>query len=142
MICPPRIRATLALLVLLCGAAAEAADNNTHVLIVDLYVNHQRLGDTFVLQDDNGDIYVDDAALLYWEISRPWPDPVTFRGENYYSLHGFSGARADLNTRAMELRVFMPAELMPTRRLKMQDAGVSAQIERYGVFMDYEINSS
>jgi outer membrane usher protein len=139
MSCPPLNRGIVALLFLLFGAAAEA-DDNTHVLIVDLYMNHQRLGETFVLQNNDGDIYVDDAALLYWEISRPWPEPVKFRDENYYNLNKFSGARVELNTREMELRVFMPAELMPTRRLEMRNAGMSAQVERYGAFMDYEIN--
>jgi outer membrane usher protein len=139
MSCLRQIRGILALLVLLCGAAAEAADN-THVLIVDLYINYQRMGETFVLQEDDGEFYLDEPALLYWEITRPWPKPHLFRGENYYGVHEFAGARAELETRTMELRVFMPADLMPTRRLGMQNAGISAQAERYGAFMDYEIN--
>ena len=139
MSCRRQIRGILALLVLLCGAAAGAADN-THVLIVDLYVNHQRMGETFVLQNDDGDFYVDEAALLYWEISKPWPAPQIFRGENYYGIHQFVGATAELNTRSMDLSVLMPAGLMPTRRMNMQNAGLKARSERYGTFMDYEIN--
>jgi outer membrane usher protein len=139
MSCLPQIRGILALLVLLCGAAAGAADN-THVLIVDLYINHQRVGETFVLQNEDGKFYVDEPALLYWEISKPWPDPHTFRGEKYYGIHQFSGATAELNTRSMELRVHMPADLMPTRRMGMQYEGFKARSERYGAFMDYDIN--
>ncbi len=139
MSCLRQIRGFLALVFLFCGAAAEAG-GNTHVLIVDLYVNHQRMGETFVLQDDDGEFYLDEPALLYWEITKPWPKPHLFRGENYYGLHEFSGAGAELETRSMELRVSMPADLMPTRRLGMQDAGLSAQAERFGAFMDYEIN--
>jgi len=139
MSCLPQIRGILTLLVLLCGAAVEA-DDNTQVLIVDLYMNHQRIGETFVLRNDAGEFFVDEAALLYWEISKPWPDPQTFRGEEYYGINQFPGATAELNTRSMELRVFVPAELMPSRRVGMQIPGLRARSERYGAFMDYEIN--
>lgn len=139
MSCLPQIRGILTLLVLLCGAAVEA-DDNTNVLIVDLYMNHQRIGETFVLQNDTGEFFVDEAALLFWEISKPWPDPHTFRGEEYYGINQFPGATAELNTRSMELRVFVPAELMPSRTVGMQIPGLRARSERYGAFMDYEIN--
>jgi outer membrane usher protein len=139
MSCLRQIRGNLALLVLLCGMAAEAADNS-HVLIVDLYMNYQQMGETFVLQDENGNFYVDESALLSWEISRPWPKPRVFRGENYYGVHEFEGATAELNTRVMELRLFMPADLMPTRRLGMQNDGLQARNDRSGAFMDYDLS--
>ena len=63
-----------------------------------------------------------------------------FLGENYYGVSEFSGATAEFNTRVMELRLFMPADLMPTRRVGMQSAGIRAFNERSGAFMDYEIN--
>ena len=136
---PPRIRGFLALLFLLGGAAVEASDT-TRILIVDLHINQQRMGETFVLWSEEGDFYVDQAALLSWEISRPWPEPRQFRGENYYGIHQFPGATAELETQTMELRVFMPADLMPTRRLAMQRDGMRASSERAGGFMDYELN--
>jgi len=136
---PPPIRGVLALLILLGSAATEASDT-TRVLIVDLHINHQQMGETFVLQDDEGDFYVDETALLLWEISRPWPKPHQFRGGNYYGIHQFQGATANLVTQTMELRVFIPAELMPTRRVSMQRDGIRAHSERAGGFMDYELN--
>ncbi len=139
MNCPRPIRGILALLVLLGGPPVVAADN-THALIVDLYVNHQQMGEAFVLQNEDGDFYVDQSALLYWEIAKPWPQPEVFLGENYFGLHEFAGTKAELNTRTMELRVSMPADLMPTRRRSLQHTGMEAQVEQYGAFMDYEIN--
>jgi outer membrane usher protein len=139
MNCLRRIKGLFALLVLSFGSAATPADS-THVLIVDLYVNHQRMGETFVLQDESGRFYVDESALLHWEISRPWPEPQQFSGVSYYGVHEFAGATAQLISRTMELRIFMPASLMPLRRMSMQNVDVDAQVEGYGAFMDYDLN--
>lgn len=139
MICPLQIRGIVALLILLCGAAAESAPD-THVLIVDLFVNHEAMGQSFVLQDDSGNFYVDEATLGHWEIVRPWPRPHEFRGEQYYSLGDFPSTSAELTTRSMELKILLPASLMPTRHVDMGANGTRAYVDRIGAFMDYDLN--
>jgi outer membrane usher protein len=139
MTCPRQCRRVVALLLLLCCVAAGAVEG-TRVLIVDLYVNHERMGDAFVLLDDAGNYYIDEAALRYWQIARPWPEPLQFKGESYYGLHQFYGATAELDHQRLELRLFLPASLMPTRRMSMRDAALEPQINDIGVFMDYDLN--
>src|SRR6056300_1395380 len=108
MTCLRQCRRVVALLLLLCCVAAGAVEG-TRVLIVDLYVNHERMGDAFVLLDDAGNYYIDEAALRYWQIARPWPEPLQFKGESYYGLHQFYGATAELDHQRLELRLFLPA---------------------------------
>ena len=69
-------------LVLVCSGAAHAA-TQSKVLIVDLYLNQQPMGDTFVLQDEAGRFFVEQNILDQWQISKPWPTAAEFRGENY-----------------------------------------------------------
>jgi outer membrane usher protein len=133
------ISRALAVVIFLCGSVAAAVEIGD-VLIVDLYVNHERMGDSFVLTDTSGNFYVDERTLRYWEIRRPWPAPRQFAAENYYSLAELPGTSAELDSQAMELRVDIPAELMPTRRVNMQAEGLEPEIEGLGAFLDYDLN--
>ena len=139
MTCLRRCRRALALLLLLSCAAAGAA-GGARLLIVDLHVNEQSMGDAFVVVDDAGNFYIDEAALSYWEIARPWPEPLMFRGARYYGVHEFHGATITFEPQRMELRLFMPAGLMPTRRVAMAGRGIDAVASGYGMFMDYDVN--
>ncbi len=139
MTCLRHCRCALALLLLLSCVAAGAA-SGARLLIVDLHVNNQSMGDAFVVVDDAGNFYMDEAALSYWEIARPWPEPLTFRGSQYYGVHQFYGATIRFDPKRMELRLFMPAGLMPTRRVTMASGGIEAVTSGYGMFMDYDVN--
>ena len=78
--------------------------------------------------------------LHEWQISRPWPEPQTFRGKNYYGIHQFREARARLNRRVMQLHVFMPPALMPVRIVNMRKPAVAASVAHVGAYMDYELS--
>lgn len=139
MSCLRKTRGAIALLIILCGTCAKAVDLS-NVLIVDLYINHERMGETFVLRNDAGDFFVSASSLEYWEILKPWPSPEIFDGQDYYRVNALSGATAELDNRTMELRIFLPSQLMPTRRMNLQADGVPASQNGLGAFMDYEIN--
>lgn len=127
-----------ALALLLYGLAVPAANQN--VLIVDLYLNEQHMGDTFVLHDEEGNYFVEEAVLLEWQITRPWPQPIVFRGKNYYDVHELAGSSAELETRKMQLHVTVPPSLMPSRTVDMSRSDMTARSEQFGLYMDYRLN--
>ena len=127
------------LILLLCGTAIHAQEN-TSVLIVDLFLNQQHMGDTFVLQDEDGDFFVEEAVLDDWEISKPWPVAIAFRGERYYAVHDFPGSTTDLKTRDMRLFVTMSPSLMPTRTVDLSSSDMAPRSDGFGLFMDYQLN--
>ena len=139
MSCRSRHKGVIALLFLLYSFAVQAVDTS-NVLIVDLYLNHEHMGDTFVLQGTDGDFLVAEEILLHWQISKPWPAPQTFGGENYYSISQFSGAKASFVLRSMELHVSMPPSLMPVRSVDMNKRGIRARADDYGAYMDYDLS--
>ena len=133
----PSLLATLLLPVCLIAAAVAAAPN---VLIVDLYLNGQHVGDTFVLRDDNGDFMIDESVLVKWEIRKPWPGSEEFRGTRYFSLGDMAGATASLEERAMRLDVSLPTTLMPERTVALADSDLRARRDGFGLFLDYQFN--
>ena len=139
MSCHSPHRGALVLLLLLYGAAVHAVDTS-NILIVDLYLNSQYMGETFVLQDEAENYFVEETVLLEWQISRPWPQPKQFRGSNYYGVHQFEGATAEINSRAMELYVSVPPALMPSRSVEMGRSDMVARSEGFGTYMDYDLN--
>jgi len=139
MSCQSHLKGVIALLILLCGSSVQA-EADTNVLIVDLYLNHQHLGDTFVLQAGDDQFFVEEAVLQQWQISKPWPEPETFRGDNYYSISQFAGAKASFVLRSMELHVSMPPSLMPVRSVDMNRRGIRARADDFGIYMDYDLS--
>lgn len=139
MSCQSRLKGVIALLLLLCGTAVQAVDTS-NVLIVDLYLNYEHMGDTFVLRGDDGEFMVEEAVLQHWRISKPWPEPQIFRGENYYGINQFAGAQAEFKLRSMELHVFMPPALMPIRPVDMNRPGLLARADDFGAYMDYDLS--
>jgi outer membrane usher protein len=138
MSCLSRLNRVLALIVL-CGLAVDAVADS-RVLIVDLFLNDQHQGDTFVLQDETGSFFVAESHLREWEIIHPWPSAITFRDENYYPLNGFAGSNAELEQRTLELRVTMPAKLMPQRTVDLARSTIQPTIEDFGAYLDYDLN--
>ena len=139
MSCLSRLNFFATILLLSCANVAQALDTSD-VLVVDLYMNHESMGEAFVLQDDDGGYLVDESVLLHWNINAPWPAPRTFLGNEYYAIGKFPGASADLKDRLMELHISMPAELMATRYVDMRRRGQLAPATEFGVYMDYELN--
>ncbi len=139
MNCPRPAKACAALLTWLFTTVA-LAQSEPRLLIVDLTVNHRSMGDTFVLQGDGDDFYVDDATLNAWEIARPWPVAVRLRGGRYYRLNEFAGTTADYNERDLTLAVVFPAALMPTRTVDLRERNWAKRSEDYGAFLDYEVS--
>lgn len=139
MNCRSPHRGALVLLLLLYGAAVHAVDTS-NILIVDLFLNSQHMGETFVLQDKSGNYFVEESVLLEWQISEPWPQPKQFRDSNYYGVHQFAGATAELIVRTMELNVFMPPALMPSRSIEMGGSDMVAVSDGFGAYMDYELS--
>jgi len=130
----------IAISLLLLSATLARAREDTAVLIVDLFLNQQHMGDTFVLQGEAGRYFVSEAVLNEWEISKPWPTATSFRGDNYYAVNDFPGSSALLNSREMRLLVTMPPSLMPTRSLDLGNKGITARADGSGMFMDYQFN--
>ena len=124
---------------MLCSFSAQAGEN-AGVLIVDLFLNEQHMGDSFVLVDENGAYLVDEAVLLDWEIKKPWPVATVFRGSNYYAVDAFAGASASLRSREMRLDVSMPATHMPVRKVALGWEDATARSEAFGLYLDYELN--
>lgn len=139
MNCRSHLRLLAALLLICCGSAAGAAEG-LGVLIVDLYLNHKRMGDTFVLQGAEGEYFIDEGVLRHWQILKPWPDSREFRGDRYFGIHDFPGTTAALDQRTMELHVSMPASLMPLRAVDMRRSAPVALPPDFGAYMDYELN--
>jgi outer membrane usher protein len=127
-----------ALTLFLYGGAAQAIDQD--VLIVDLYLNEQHMGDAIVLQDVQGNFFVEESVLLEWHITPPWPQPRVFRGKNYYGLNEFAGSSTKFETRKMQLQVTMPSSLMPNRTIDMSRRGIKANSGEFGLYMDYRLN--
>jgi len=124
---------------MLCSFSAQAGEN-AGVLIVDLFLNEQHMGDSFVLVDENGAYLVDEAVLLDWEIKKPWPVATVFRGSNNYAVDAFAGASASLRSREMRLDVSMPATHMPVRKVALGWEDATARSEAFGLYLDYELN--
>ncbi len=139
MNCQSRLKGVIAILLSLCGSNVQATDTS-NVLIVDLYLNQQHMGDTFILQGADGDFFVEEAVLRRWQINKPWPEPQLFRGENYYGIRQFAGAQAEFRLRTMELHVFLPPALMPIRTVDLRKQGLGARAEEFGAYMDYDLN--
>lgn len=139
MSCHSLHKGALALLLLLCAVVALAA-SNSNVLIVDLYLNDQHVGDAFVLVDEDNNYFLDESLLNEWQIVKPWPQPTEFRGANYYALNRFAGATAILKSREMRLDVFVPTALMPTRTIDMGWNDMKADSEALGVYLDYQLS--
>jgi outer membrane usher protein len=72
--------------------------------------------------------------------ARPWPEPLLFRGAAYYGVHQFYGATARLDHQRLVLNLFLPANLMPTRRKSMRSSSLEPQVNEIGAFMDYDLN--
>jgi outer membrane usher protein len=138
MSCLLRLRGVFAL-ILVCGFAAELAAA-PRLLIVDLYLNDQHQGDTFVLQEDDGEFFIAEQHLREWQIVHPWPSVLIFRGKKYYALGGFAGTSAELDQRTLELRVAMPASLMPVRTVDLAKSDIRPTIEDFGAYLDYDVN--
>lgn len=136
---PSRLRLTAALLLLVLhlpvGAQSEPA-----VLIVDLYLNQQYMGDTFVLQDGNGLFHIEEDILRRWQVRKPWPAPLMLRGSRYYAIADLAGATASFVARRMELQVFLPAALMPLRTVGLGNKVRKAHVEDVGAYLDYELS--
>ena len=115
--------------------ALEAPD----VLIVELFLNQQSVGETFVLSDDD-QFYVEESTLVEWEVVKPWPDPILLHGKKYYALSEFAGTKAFFNFREMELRVSLPPSLLPLRLIDMRDNRSQSPVTNFGGYLDYEVN--
>lgn len=139
MNCRSALKQAAVLLLISCGLPVLAQDR-TSVLIVDLYLNQQHMGDTFVLRADDGQFFVDETVLDEWQIRKPWPDAKSYRGIRYYSISEFAGAEASFISRRMELQIFVPANLMPLRTVDMQIEQNDALVEDLGAYLDYEVN--
>ena len=127
-------------ILLLLSSVSALAQSTPDVLIVDLYLNQQSLGDTFVLRDQDGNFFVEEAVLSEWQIIKPWPEPELFRGLNYYGLHHFPGADSEFVARRMELQVSMPPSLMPFREIDLSAKEAKPYIEDFGAYVDYDLN--
>ena len=123
---------------LLWGISSFAADPD--VLIVDLRINEQPSVESFVLRSEDGFFYVSGDVLDEWQISKPWPRPIVFRGTNYYPLKQFAGATAEFINRSMQLDVTMPPSLMPQRTVDLGRSDMVATSEAFGLYMDYQVN--
>ena len=141
MNCPARLKRTAALLCL-CGLTAPvfAAPGEPTILIVDLYLNDQRTGEAFVLQDAGGEFMVGEDVLTDWQIVHPWPAAHTYRGVRYVPLADFAGSTTEFNARTLELRVSLPATLMPIRTVDLQRESSRPRIEDTGAYLDYDLN--
>jgi len=139
MNCPRPAKAGPALLACLITGVA-LAQPEPRLFIVDLTINHRSMGDAFVLQGEDGEFYVDEAALNEWEIARPWPSPVRQRSGRYYRLRDFAGTSAEFNGRDLTLAVNFPASLMPTRTVDLRERSWARRSEDTGAFLDYELS--
>lgn len=138
MSCRLRHSLLVTLLLAVCGSKAMALDAS-NVLVVDLYLNEQPMGESFVLQY-GPDFYVDESVLLEWQVSRPWPAPEEFLGRRYYNLAKLSGTSAKLNQRLMALHVSVPTSLLPSRVIDLFGEDPRALKSDFGAYVDYDLN--
>ena len=141
MNCPARIKRAVALL-FLCGMTvrALAAPDDPTILIVDLFLNDQPKGESFVLQDSDGAFLISEDVLQEWQIVHPWPSGVTRQGIRYIPLAEFPGSGTEFRPRTLELRVTMPAALMPIRTVDLERDRARPRIEDIGAYLDYDLN--
>ena len=141
MNCPASIKRAVALL-LLCGLAVRslAAPGDPTILIVDLYLNGQPKGESFVLRDTDGEFLVGEDILQEWQIVHPWPAALTYRGDRYVRLAEIAGAATEYRERTLELRVSLPASLMPIRTVDLERDRARPRIEDTGAYLDYDLN--
>jgi outer membrane usher protein len=141
MNCPARLKRVVALF-FLCGLAARvvAAPGEPSILIVDLYLNGQPKGESFVLQDANGEFLVSEDVLRDWQIVHPWPSAVMHRSTRYVPLAEFIGSSTEFRARTLELSVSMPAALMPIRTVDLERDRARPRIEDTGAYLDYDFN--
>lgn len=126
------------LLMSLLATAVRAADSSA--IFVDLFLNDQRVGDALVLRDEDNSFYIGQDLLREWQIERPWPEPVDFRGKNYHAVSALSGATASLDERTMVLRITIPANLMPLHAKTLRPALHTAAAAEMGAYLDYDLN--
>lgn len=128
----------MALLLILCGSVAYAVDTSD-VLIVDLYLNYQHMGESFVLKGEReGEFYLDEGVLQYWQISDPWPQPRDFLGNKYYGIHQFPGVSVKLDQRDLSLHVSIPPALLPVNRVNLRGDNQPVPTTHFGAYMDYD----
>ena len=139
MSCLSHLRKAAAITLLAWFVPALAQDGAS-VLIVDLYLNQQHIGDTFVLRADNGEFFIEEVVLEEWQIRKPWPAAKTFRGTQYHAINELPGADTRFISRRMELQVFIPSNLMPLRVVDLQVEEDRALVDDLGTYVDYEIN--
>lgn len=139
MYCLSGLRLSVAVFFLTIGLIAKA-DSPQSTLIVDLYINYQQVGDSFVLQDSDGYFFVEEEVLELWRIEKPWPTPVVSRGRSYLALQAFEGVEFEYNPLSMELQVYFPASLMPLSNINIERNIYQATSAGFGTYLDYDFN--
>lgn len=138
MNCRAYSKPALHFFLLLLALAAQAEDRS--ILFVDLFLNDQRVGDALVLRDQDNGYYIEQDLLRDWQITQPWPEPVSFRGVSYHAVNDLAGATATLDERTMVLYIAVPASLMPLRARTLQPELQTGSASELGAYLDYDIN--
>lgn len=129
----------VALTAFLTVGVAHAAES-LQMLLADTTVNHVEQGEAFLLWDGAGEFYAAEPELIRWRVRPPYPEAVEYDDRSYYRIRDLIGATAELDTRAMAVKITLPPNVL--RRQRVQVGGIEmpdASASR-GLYLDYDIS--
>jgi outer membrane usher protein len=108
------LRLNLAILIsgaLFWGSALADAED-LQFLLAETVVNYQDHGQTFLLRDDSGALFVHESDLEAWRVRRPFPEPVTHDEQIYHPLNAINGASFVYDDKTVSVDITLPPSVL------------------------------
>ena len=138
MSCPATTRFLAATLLLLLSAAASAAEYE--MLILEVATNGGPARSGFVLTDDTGRYWVEEAMVDEWRVNGNRPQAVVYRGVRYLPIDGFEGSSADFDPASLSLEVSIPPRYLHAQKFTGSWRSASAPVSDVGIYSDYNLS--
>lgn len=139
MWCPATTRSFAAIvLALLLSAAASAAERE--MLILEVSANGGPPQSGFVLADEAGNFWVEEAMVDAWRVNGNRPQPIVHRGANYLPLSGFQDASAHFDPADLSLAVDIPPRYLQGQLFSGSSKDAPAPSSDIGIYSDYDLS--
>ncbi len=125
-------------ILLLLSAAASAADREMMMLEVVANSGPPRSG--FVLSDDAGNFWVEEALFDQWRVNGNRPQATVHRGLRYLPLDGFEGSSWDFDPASLQLDVTIPPGFLEGQTFSSSRTDRPTPVSSMGVYSDYNLS--
>ncbi|MGB5621286.1 MAG: fimbria/pilus outer membrane usher protein [Gammaproteobacteria bacterium] len=123
---------------MLLSAAASAAEYE--MLILEVAANGGPARSGFVLTDDSGRYWVEEAMVDEWRVNGDRPQAVVHRGLRYLPLAGFQGSTADFDPTRLSLDVSIPPRFLRAQQFTGSWRSGTAPASDVGIYSDYNLS--